>query len=304
MTASLRIVLNTKDDVLRVPATATRFRPNADIYTALGLEPPAAGRGNAPANAGSAPGAPGTAVTPVTPGNATPGTPGVANSGDAGRGGNRNRQSGQGAQTAGQGANRNASSTGFGRGNPTLTPEQIAAYEARNGRGSAANIGAGGGRGGGGNNRTGGQGGGRGGGGRQGANVGGDMTPLSERNATTIDELWEEIETRITPSQVWQWTPAAKPGEKGVLKETKIRVGISDGTFMELVSGEGLNVGDKVITGVIIPNLARPGQPNTQSPFNQQQQNRGMPGMGNPGGGGGNPGGGGRGGGGGGRGGN
>ena len=35
MTANLQIVISTADDVTRVPNQALRFRPNAEIYTAL-----------------------------------------------------------------------------------------------------------------------------------------------------------------------------------------------------------------------------------------------------------------------------
>ncbi len=45
MTANLKIVLSTAENVIRVPNSATRFRPNAEIYKALGLEPPAPGSG-------------------------------------------------------------------------------------------------------------------------------------------------------------------------------------------------------------------------------------------------------------------
>ena len=45
MTAQLRVIIQTASNVVRVPNQALRFRPNAEIYTALGLEPPAAGRG-------------------------------------------------------------------------------------------------------------------------------------------------------------------------------------------------------------------------------------------------------------------
>lgn len=41
MTASLQIVVGSAHDVVRVPMTALRFRPTADIYAALGLTPPA-----------------------------------------------------------------------------------------------------------------------------------------------------------------------------------------------------------------------------------------------------------------------
>ncbi len=45
MTATLRVIIQTATNVVRVPNQALRFRPNNEIYTALGIEPPAAGRG-------------------------------------------------------------------------------------------------------------------------------------------------------------------------------------------------------------------------------------------------------------------
>ena len=47
LTANIRIIVNTVEDVLRIPNTALRFRPSNEMFTALGLEPPPppAGRG-------------------------------------------------------------------------------------------------------------------------------------------------------------------------------------------------------------------------------------------------------------------
>jgi HlyD family secretion protein len=42
MTANINIEISRKSDVVRVPNSALRFRPTNDMYTALGLEPPAA----------------------------------------------------------------------------------------------------------------------------------------------------------------------------------------------------------------------------------------------------------------------
>ena len=45
MTATLSIIISRADNVVRVPLAATRFRPTADIYKALGMTPPAPGSG-------------------------------------------------------------------------------------------------------------------------------------------------------------------------------------------------------------------------------------------------------------------
>lgn len=47
MTANLDIIISRAVDVVRVPNTALRFRPNTDIYLALGLAPPTPGQGRA-----------------------------------------------------------------------------------------------------------------------------------------------------------------------------------------------------------------------------------------------------------------
>src|SRR4030095_2481793 len=41
MTANINIEISRKNDVVRVPNAALRFRPTNDMYTALGLQPPA-----------------------------------------------------------------------------------------------------------------------------------------------------------------------------------------------------------------------------------------------------------------------
>jgi HlyD family secretion protein len=45
MTANLKIIISTVDDVMRVPTGALRFRPNEEIYLAFGLTPPRMGEG-------------------------------------------------------------------------------------------------------------------------------------------------------------------------------------------------------------------------------------------------------------------
>jgi HlyD family secretion protein len=133
MTATVRIVVDRADNVLRVPNQALRFRPTTDIYTWLGMPAPAPGQGRGRgANAlNGTPGAPGAAGTPTAeapaaggtrtprtrPGAATPGAgPGqdLQASADALGGGRRQRDpnapAGQGAGQGGRG--------GFGQGQP------------------------------------------------------------------------------------------------------------------------------------------------------------------------------------------
>ena len=317
LTANLRIVISTANDVVRVPNQALRFRPNAEIYTALGLTPPAPGSGGRAAGAGiDDPNGSARSGAPA-PG-ARPGGQGAGAQQQNPQAGGQNRQGGgqqaqggapgqnrQGGAQAGQG--RTPGGRGFGQGSDlaNMTPEQRQAmmerFRAQGGRG-----GQGGGRGGnqGGRGGNQGQGGNRMGGGRgAGAGQGQRTTPPAQTSPDVdkIDELWAPVQKTQTRSQVYTWTEATKE-----LKMIPVVLGVSDGTFSELVTGD-LKVGDQIITGVVLPLAQQKANPNT-NPFAPNQPR--MPGM-NPGGGGpgggpggGNPGGGRGGGGGGGRGGN
>ncbi len=96
MTANINIVLSTATNVVRIPNAALRFRPTNDIYTALGLTPPAAGQGRT-----AGPGA----GTPETDNNAAGrGAQGAAGRGAQGAAGNA--RPGQTAQPAQPGTGR------------------------------------------------------------------------------------------------------------------------------------------------------------------------------------------------------
>jgi HlyD family secretion protein len=298
MTASLKIILSTAENVIRVPNSATRFRPNAEIYKALGLEPPApgsggrlggpnnddarnnnggggAGRGNRPEGQNAQAGQGGQGA------NRQPGQ--TTQNPQAGRGGQgANRQPGQTTQGA-QGTNRqsggqNAQGSGRtpgGRGfagagnNPdfaSMTPEQRQAMMDRFARGGGAG-GRGGGSGRGGNQAQGGRGQGAGGRGQQPT----PPPPPAEGASNKIDAYWAPVVRTNTPGSVWTWNEATKD-----LKQHTIRLGVSDGTFSELVSGD-LKVGDQLITGVILPASMR--ATTTGNPLLGGQQNRNMGGM-------------------------
>ena len=264
MTANLRIVVSRASNVVRVPMQALRFRPNNDIYTALGLEPPAAGRGqrlndeNGQAREGGTKG--GREGGQATPG-AQPNQPGTGGqpgqnverggrSGGRGQGGDNQRA----AQGGGERGGGRQGGTGFGRNMPNLTPEQLQAMRERFGRGGGA----------GGNTR-----GGRSGG--QGARPQNPDQPLpAQRDADKIDELFAEIPRSISPGSVWTWDEATK-----ALKQHQIRTGVTDGTWAELVGGE-LTVGQDLVINVILPQAART-SPSGQNPF-VNQPGRGMPG--------------------------
>jgi HlyD family secretion protein len=254
MTANLRIIIQTAENVLRAPATALRFRPTADMYAGLGLTPPAqpAGRGGRAGRAGE-PGATGaaTAAQPAAPA----GRAARGGNGDEAMAGPTPRPSGQRAQAEataqvqGQPGGRTGG-RGFGA---DLSPEerQRMREQFAQGRGQFT------GRGGAGRGQAGGTGG-RGGRGGAASNA---TAPLVELDAEKIDELFAPMQTRIQPGQVWQWDGKA-------LTEKRLQIGISDGQFSQIISGD-LKAGDKVVTNIILPLTAAQRQ-QQQSIFGQQ----------------------------------
>lgn len=306
MTATVSIIVSTASNVIRVPNQALRFRPNNDIYKALGLEPPAPGGrrltdetqnngggrsqpGQAqPAGQGqpAAPGQPATAGQPTAQGQTAPAP---TSTDGRGQGGGADRQAGQRGQAAqdGQAGQSRQPGRGFGAqsGFSGLTAEQMEAMRKRfadGGGGRGGNSGRGGGgdgqaseRGGRGGNRN-----------QQPANA--PTVPQRPLDAEKIDDLFTPIPKPDQPGNVWTYDPNDKV--QG-LKEHKVRLGVTDGQFSEMLSGD-LTVGQQIVTGVIIPNAApRPGQMQQGNPLMGPQ--RGQPGFGPGGpGGGGNPGGG------------
>jgi len=331
MTATLNIVISTASNVIKVPNAATRFRPNAETYLALGLKPPAAGGGRvlAPGTQpetsntpnGNTPGGPGGNRNRNGQGgqNAAAGQNGQPGQGQAptganaqaqnnqGRGGNRTPgQFGQGGQQGQGGQNRQSSGRGMGQNSDfaNMTPEQKQALMDRfaAGRGNAAGgrgqAGAGG-RGGtgpgargmNGQNGQGGQRGQRG----MGNNSQGQPSKLADASSVgkSIDELWAPIPPHDNPGTVWKLEAKNCADVSPCLNEYKLRLGVTDGNFTELKSGD-LQVGDEIITSVTIPVSQRPANPNNANNPLLGGQQRGPGGMGGPGGG--NPGGGGAGG--------
>jgi HlyD family secretion protein len=312
MTANINIEIARKNDVIRIPNAATRFRPTSEMYVALGLEPPDTGRGR------GGPGGPGreggrggdrTAAAGSTSG---PGQPGSAPAGTPEPGGQQaasDRQSGErqpgergfgGRGMSGGGNGENGSDFSARMRNMTPEERERMMREGRGGRGGSGRGGSGrGGRGGDGNGR------GRGGmnarGGQgQGGQRGGQTLTAAElaatRNVTTIDKLFPPLPSVERDARVWT---LKKEGEKQILTPHNVRLGISDGAVTELISGD-LTEGQQLITTIVTAQVRpTPGMfgPQGGNPF-MQQPGRGGPGGGRgPGGGGGPQGGGGGGGG-------
>jgi HlyD family secretion protein len=183
-----------------------------------------------------------------------------------------------------------------------MTPEERQAFQERMAARGQGGQGGQGGRGGfgapGGQSGQGGQGGrggandGRQGGGNnrqnanaQGANRGAQMgrvanVPSMTGGATTIDSLFGPLP--IVESRGTAWLYQDKK-----LKQVRLRLGVTDSTWTEILEGEGLQEGTEVVTNIIIDTGAptTPGGNNANNPLMGPQRGRGGPG--GPGGGGG-----------------
>lgn len=122
-------------------------------------------------------------------------------------------------------------------------------------------------------------------GGGRGGRSGAQGTPAAARQATppapvggftTIDQLFGPLPTTESRGRAWL-------NLNGQLKAVQLRLGITDGTFTELISGE-LEAGQELVTSVALPALTNGNSGAARSPL--------MPGGRGPGG---MPGGGGRG---------
>jgi HlyD family secretion protein len=282
MTASMRIEVSRRDGVMRIPSAALRFRPTNDMWTALGQEPPTpAGRGGRAggSGSGSASGQPsgqasGTAAPAAAPASAPQAQ------GQQARGGNGSGQAnpfGGGREGGRQGMGSGQGGRG-GFGGMTLTPEQQKAMEAirqlpadqRAAAMARAGI------------QMGNFGGGRGGGqGRGGRNGGQAAAPVELQAGRSIDESFAPIVRSSTRGQVYILEPATATNKYGTLKRLDVQVGITDGTFTELVQGPAdLKVGTELITNILMPWLTTTTTAaGAASPFNQNQGRGGMQGM-------------------------
>jgi HlyD family secretion protein len=233
MTAQVRIIISTAQSVVRIPNQALRFRPTTDMYTALGLTPPPPGQGRGRAagrmtEAGN--GAAGRAADAGAPA-AAPARPAGSQAG-RGQGAPQAAAASQaGSQTARRGGR------GFGGNFANLSPEeqqrlkeQFGGRRGRGGRGAAPSA-----------NES--------------------VVPVALQGEK-IDDLFDAPPRRIQPGAVWTWD---EPSRK--LTEIRVQVGVTDGQFSEMVSGD-LQAGQQVLTAILLPQTSAQRQ---QSIFGQPQ---------------------------------
>ena len=209
MTATITLEIARRENVLRIPNAALRFRPGPDVFAALDQPVPPVlqqGRSAAASVQASAEGAPGAASGDAA---GFGGGPGGFGGGPGGFGGGpggspdpeRRRQMMERIQQ--------------------MSPEEREQFFARM-------RARGGGPGGGGPG-----GGGRRGGPRRLANAGGDTAlPAVERGATTIDALFSPLPPTVSDGRVW-----LLQGDR--LEPVEVRLGVTDGTASELLGVRG-----------------------------------------------------------------
>jgi len=256
MTANVNIEIARKQNVLRVPNAALRFRPTNEIFAALGQTPPETGRepgrdaartgsGAAPTAAAEQP----TAHQPAAPAHsadsptASRTTP-TPNRGASGQGDGRGRgspvgqgESGEGGGFGGRGGGADVSDAERGSRMRerlrTLPPEQrelmLERLRARTFDPASA--------------------------GDTGPRVepspsrskpqGSTAPPASARNsqATTIDALFGPLPPSESEGRVWRYVA-------GQLKPFRMRLGITDGQATELIEGD-LQAGAELVTNVV-----------------------------------------------------
>jgi HlyD family secretion protein len=292
MTANLTVEIARRSNVLRVPAAALRFRPTADHFAALNLPvpPEIASRGGFAMGGGrggrAGDGRAGASATP--PASGAPAQQGATQPAPQPAGESR----GQAAQRGGGDAPRASgeSRPGGGRGgfDPNMTPEERAKrmqerlasmtpeererweqrMRERGGRGQGP-----------GESAAPRQGGAREGGNprwdaRQGITTRASGGSSVASGATTIDALFAPVVIPERPATVWLWVDRQ-------LRPVRIRYGITDGTWNEVVEGD-LKEGQEIVTNIStgVEPRTTPGQGGNQNPLMGPQRGGRGPGGG------------------------
>jgi RND family efflux transporter MFP subunit len=289
MTANVSIEIARRENVLRAPAAALRFRPTNDMFAALKQEVPAdlnrgfGGRGGQGGQGGAGRagfnGASRGGDQPSAPGNQPAAQPTQERQGGGSAAGDRPAGDRAGGSTASPG----------GRGSANLTPEErearrkqmeerLANMSPEERQRWEARMRDGGGRGG--SNRGGGA---AGQNGRQARTNNQNPAGIATTSADTIDALFAPLRPTEGRGRLWLFA-------NNQLRSVNVRTGISDGTWTEILEGgdaSELQPGTEVVTNLVTGMEAaqRPGQQGAgSSPLMPQQPGRG--GRGGPGGGG------------------
>jgi hypothetical protein len=113
-------------------------------------------------------------------------------------------------------------------------------------------------------------------------------TPSMTGTATTIDSLFGPLPTVESRGSAWLW-------ENKLLKQARLRLGVTDGTNIEIIEAPPeVHEGTEVVTNVILEQPTAAAGANANNPLRGPQRGRGPGGPGGPGGGGGGGGRGGR----------
>jgi HlyD family secretion protein len=256
MTANVKVEVAKRNDVLRVPNAALRFRPTAEVFAALNQAvPPDAtgGRGGRARTGGDRP-APSASADQNPPAGATAagaaartaeGSGAGGRAGASGRGNVERRSGGGGgADVSGR---RGGGMERFAAMSPDEQQRFIARLKERGADVSAFESAAKG---------------------RSAAAASSMFKPKygEAQSAQTIDALFAPIPAVDTRGRVWVFM-------NHELKPVNVRLGISDGTNTELLSGE-LQANTEIVTGVTGVGSVRPtatAGAGTGNPFNQQR---------------------------------
>ncbi len=221
MTATVSLEIARKADAIRIPVAALRFRPSAEIFAALNQPVPPELQGGAPQRAGGAGGTRGTpAMANGTPSVAAEPAPASARSGAPSPQASAPPAARRGAAAEGQGGGRrrprsDAASDG---GSPDASADARPGLQAER------------------RNRA----------GASGRSPGeAARAPARDSTVQTIDSLFGPLPVTETTGRVWRY-------DAGQLKPVRVRLGISDGAYTELIAGD-LEPGAELVSAVILP---------------------------------------------------
>jgi len=284
MTTNLKIQVSRRSDALRVPNAAIRFRPSVDTFAALNQPVPPEAQGGGRGRRGGAGGQGGGARADASTSSSTPPsnaaasqasrqTPATASSGSGqpaaqGNGGGFGRGGGGGGGFANDPQRQARMMERFKSMSPDEQQQFIARMKDRGADTSAFEQLIGG-------------------------KAGAKSSPKKSASAQggfvfqprygepqsgeEIQELFKPLPTTQTPGRIWLFIDHQ-------LKPVNLRLGITDGTFTELVNGD-LQEGTEVVTGITGVGPARTAAAGAGNPLLGQQQRGGQGGFpGGPGG--------------------